>query len=768
MRRWSALLPVAALLCGCATKYPQNEASSTFTYPLQDCTGTRLKAAASEASRADRPVLASQATLCVTPTSPAPTDDASAKAETQRLNLQAASVAEQALRTAMEAPFFKDRERSGLGIALSGGGSKASAFAMGVMAGLADHGMLDRADYMSTVSGGGYAAYFYYTHRLFPHLRSGQRIVASNEDLFRDCINSSDGIVEGPLRDRIRKVNHCERLELSSKSSDVAHIAEDIRYQALLKCSQDLLRPGYCATRTTSGLDSGVAFWGLLGTVSLFPFSNIANTLFDWGYSTAPSARTYHDGIGLAYGATLAQAAPLDPQSIERATKRCGQVAAGEQDLFDCTPNTFDPDPTALTFDELRRGLLQYREPGRQLPFWIINATATKHRSAIGWITSPATDVTNSDMFEMTAVSHGSGRYGYVSASPAIHDMTVLDSVAASAAFLDANQLVINSRALRPIVGVGLHLLNLDWGYDIANYNVSAARRRMHRSLPIPFYWGDSLAARAGLDAENADRQRSAYIRLIDGGNGENLGVYALLKRGIRNILVSDAAQDSWGKFEDICRLAGRLETSRDSLPSHLYLPGLAGFSDHCKRVDDVSYGYDIQGWLTEHPMLLGCIRKDKSTSVDQPCHNLGRGDVRLFVAKPAINHAQFSARQMKGDLGGQVTDCHVRGVDTLGPASLLNCDVALYLKYNHDVETSAMPGCPIFPQHSTSRMTANSSTTMYVAYRELARQYTAQATPILKAILDDDLDDAFETIVGWQEAHALQPKGLKCGRVPP
>lgn len=41
-------------------------------------------------------------------------------------------------------------------------------------------------------------------------------------------------------------------------------------------------------------------------------------------------------------------------------------------------------------------------------------------------------------------------------------------------------------------------------------------------------------------------------------------------------------------------------------------------------------------------------------------------------------------------------------------------------------------------------------------------------AASTLKAILDNDLDSAFETIVGWQAAHALQPKGLKCGRVQP
>src|SRR5262245_54817162 len=42
-------------------------------------------------------------------------------------------------------------------LCLSGGGIRSASFAVGVMQGLARHGLLERFDYLSTVSGGGFA-----------------------------------------------------------------------------------------------------------------------------------------------------------------------------------------------------------------------------------------------------------------------------------------------------------------------------------------------------------------------------------------------------------------------------------------------------------------------------------------------------------------------------------------------------------------------------------------------------------------------------------
>ena len=772
MRVAMLLFLTAVIMSGCASKFPNDESALTFSYPLKHCDSAMLDAARQEMQKSSGAPELSNRTVCVTAPRPGTPPAQTSPDDVSRLEQQAFADAEAKLRISLEAAFFPaERPGSNFGIALSGGGTKASSFAMGVLAGLADHDLLDRADYLSSVSGGGYAAYFYYTHRLFPLVRPGVRTPVTNTELFRDCVSDPEGTAVEEISAKIKSTNYCGRREISSRSPKQEHQQADIRYQSLVKCTQDLLRPGYCDMKTTAGLDSGISLATVLGSASSLIFSNISNTLFDWGYSMSPSARSYKDGIGISYGATLTQAKGLSPYHIINAVWFCGENRGERLDVLDCTPNMFDSDPVPLTFEELRAGLIKSSNAGRQLPFWIMNAAAPESRSVFGWTKSGREDITNSDMFEMTAVSHGSGRFGYVSASPGIHDMSVLDSIAASAAFLDANQLVLQNRAVRTGAGALLHVFNFDWGYDIANYNVSSTRRRVHRSLPVPFYWLDSPIARATLDtdtsAEMKDRHRSVFIRLIDGGNAENLGVYSLLKRGVRNILISDAAQDEDGLFNDICGLARRLQHPSDGrVPSHLYIPGLADFSDHCTSPTKKKFAYDMQGWLARHPVLFGCIRRSPAASGSSACADLKHDEVRLFIVKPAINFDHFVDQQMGRDITGKVMDCHVRGVDVLTPDSLLNCDSAIFLKINHGVERGVSKGCPIFPQHGTVLMTANSSGTMFVAYRELARQYVGQAAGTIAKLLDGDPQAVrdFEEIAAWHSHARLFPRGTTCG----
>lgn len=772
--RLVCLIVMLVLVSGCAGPFPRDEAALGFRYPLAGCNDVMLAAARAQVERAGAAPVRSNENVCVTRLTSSTVNhkDEDDDEERRRLERQALAAEEARLRDALEAPFFPpERKRSHFGIALSGGGTKASSFSIGVLAGLADHELLDRADYLSTVSGGGYAAYFYYAHRLFPLVRPGDRPRASNADLFRDCVSDPTKRASDEVTQRIKSTNYCSRLGMDSLSSDPSHRQADIRYQAFLKCTQDLLRPGYCHMNTTAGyLESGVSMMALGGNILTFPFSNVANTLFDWGLVTSPSARAYKHGIGISYGSTLTRSESVTHADVRDAVQRCGHAGPGTLGLLDCERSGFNAKPVDLTFEELRNGLLQSRLPGRQLPFWIMNAAAPENRSVFGWLRPGNNDPTNSDMFEMTAVSHGSGRYGYVSAPPSIHGMSVLDSVAASAAFLDANQLKHTERVKRFGIGSALHLANLDWGYDIANYNVSSGRRNMHRVLPVGLYWLDSLFATKDADSpELKDRTRSVYIRLIDGGNAENLGAYSLLKRGVRTLLISDAAQDQNGLFEDVCDLAGRLKNAPEgTLAQHLYLPGLAGFAEHCALLEagKRKYAYDMQGWLTGHPILFGCIRRKEAGAPSTACQDIGDDEVRLLVVKPAINFDRFVAQQMDGKVKGNVVKCHVRGVDVLGAESPLNCDSAIYLAINHGVEEGVSPGCPIFPQHRTARTTANSSGTLFVAYRELARQYIGKAAGTLAKLVDGDPQGArdFEDIVAWQAQQNLLPHGTRCG----
>lgn len=79
-------------------------------------------------------------------------------------------------------------------LALSGGGIRSSAYSMGVMKGLDELGFLQMVDVISAVSGGGYAASWYYSQRLRdrasldPYLFSDNsiKLIAQKADFIRD------------------------------------------------------------------------------------------------------------------------------------------------------------------------------------------------------------------------------------------------------------------------------------------------------------------------------------------------------------------------------------------------------------------------------------------------------------------------------------------------------------------------------------------------------------------------------------------------------
>jgi hypothetical protein len=69
-----------------------------------------------------------------------------------------------------------------VGLALAGGGTKAAAFAHGVLHGLNDAGVLQHVDVISSVSGGSYAALWYYTKQI-----EAKRHNFDVKEIFLDC-----------------------------------------------------------------------------------------------------------------------------------------------------------------------------------------------------------------------------------------------------------------------------------------------------------------------------------------------------------------------------------------------------------------------------------------------------------------------------------------------------------------------------------------------------------------------------------------------------
>jgi len=402
------------------------------------------------------------------------------------------------------------------------------------------------------------------------------------------------------------------------------------------------------------------------------------------------------------------------------------------------------------------------------LPFWIINAAAPQHRGFRNWFHRGKGTSAAGDIFEMTAVSHGSEHYGFVSAPVSLYDenFSVLDGVMASAAFFDSHQLRHNAPIQSALIGTALHLSTLDWGIDIPNYNVGDARRTVHRLLPFPLYWLDSAAASLFNPTPDRVRKRSVFIRLMDGGNVENLGVYSLLRRGTQTIIVSDGSTDSDGEFRDLCNLARRLEAETQGKVRHLRLPGLWGFAEHCLTLaEGGKSSYDLRHWTLEFPLLVGCIRHDNETP-DVGCTRLGPNDVRLLIAKPAVRmDKNKDEAEILTDL---IANCLMPGSEFEPSRPFrLNCDTALFMSRNHEFRASRSEssGCLMFPQHESYRMTANSSGSLFRAYRELGRQYVARAKHLLATLRVEPHKGAvkFELLANRQQAFAMRPGVARC-----
>jgi len=661
--------------------------------------------------------------------------------------------AEQRMDSFREATGEPPRDRRLWGLALSGGGSKAAPVAVGVLAGLYDTGLLHKLDYISSVSGGGYGAYFFYTRFLNDEKA---KVVSDQYRLaraFNDCYRSTGALealgvpgdemcnalgVNWPIGSP-RPVNKAFVLA-KTKTGEIVNVE-----QAWLRCRQDVLEPKDCnfagtgsdvwtARRTAAGL--------VVASSLTAPVHHVMNSVFDWGVSLSPSRYVYSRGIGISYGTTQRDAAVLDPNA----------KAKVPTEAYDVPEHSF-ADLAQIT-----------RE--KRLPIWIINATAVPHRSLFGWLRSPTRDFAR-DSFEFTPHSFGSARLGFVNRSR--DDLSVLDAVVTSAAFFDANQIAKGSG--RALLAVGQHTFNANWGIDIANWNTSAARRAFHRAMPFPLYYLDGFVASriaanstddTVLRQDRIDRVSSTFVRLVDGGSADNTGAYALVRRGVKNIIIVDAAQDKRSEFEDLallCREAYRHhrlylvfphidefgaftrpagDPADPARPGCSALPSASTYQGRTQSpIDDKARGHGvglIYRWPA--PVIYGCLSK----SAENAC--LDTESIRIYLLKPAVDAISLHRRAQSSAGADATGDACIRklgGESRYGTepdrwsAQALPCEPTLYALQNYTSKVQSD-----FPQDATVATTMNSSHSKFAAYRDLMRFY-AQFLPGNDQV-DDDL----------------------------
>lgn len=710
-----------------------------------------------------------------------------------------------------------------IGVSLAGGGSKASAFGMGVLAGLDDIGYLGaqgkaeaspRVALISSVSGGSYAAYYFFSQAITDRqLGTGADSTHKTryEHLFADGLThtADKGTIfsEGLLKRLGTKQAHGADV-ISNAVRKEGSTALLNRRQSVVRCTQDLLLPGKC-DREATGEDNNRVWASTVGmllptAVSLVPH-HLFNSLFDMGVNMSPSRLIYRRGIGLTYGSTPLESyqGPLEHDRLTRNEKDKDEetVATDNKTAFffpriPCPPGDANdnltnapPDarllpidqlngkksfmincrtidrqrfPRSIDFNELKEHVYTSGAQGKdELPFWVIQATATKYRSIGGWFTTLERDPFL-DSFEMTSLSFGSRRFGFVPGH--VGSLSVLDAVSSSAAFLDANQQAYRKIWQSVPAGLFQHALNLNWGFDIANPSVSAGRRAFHRTLPLPVQWLDTAVTNIGEEEEaRHDRRRSAFIRLIDGGGAENLGAIGPLRRGIKTLVIADSAQDS-GDFGDVCFLKTKLEGlpaaevptilahAKDAKQVFVHIPGIKNLDEHCKAwIGNTHSRYDLKaatGFTT--PALLGCITTHPR---DTTCKNREGILTRLAIIKPMLDDGYVNdllkkpleqctvGSQLYADKPENEANC---GAGDSRCVAAIPCEVARLI-----AEPSKDRREKNFPQTSTVFTTANSSATLYASYRELARHYVNSSKKAIESAAGDTRE--FETQIGQQ-----------------
>ena len=700
-----------------------------------------------------------------------------------------------------------DWKQPKLAVTLEGGGSKSAPFAMGALAGLHEAKLLEEVDIISSVSGGGYAAYYYFSRLLDAQKAGGATPQSNPAKWFEDCVPSvhRSHFQNKPLSEE-RYCNPDPGPELGPKFSNEklrqSYYAHDnidayikrAPFQSHVRFYQDVLYPRGGMRRVNEnpmdklGTWANVAWLGALHLITV-PLHTVMNSAFAMPENSAPSRTAYRLGIERAYAHTSASWGGAS-QGGNKPELTGGQFA---EQLH--SRNHTLADLRELTGQPVCGTNLQTCK----VPLWVINAAASGGRDLTSWLKTPSNDALRTS-FEMTPFGHGSGTFGFSAKPPTL---PLRDAVGSSAAFLDRDQREVGTGWFRTVANASLSAFNFEWGSDIANYNTSPARADLAHATPLPLYH------------VSRERERMApTIHLSDGGNTDNLGVLAAVRRGAKNVIVVAATGDGRGNMRSLCRAKNHLELDGTY---RVKMPKLAGLNEVCSaqigehervvwgdakitelvcgiRKDTAlcqcgaalepkrcqwrpdksrKPGYDMWNWT--HPVLSGWIERDSRDAEEPTIQKISR----IHLLKPGIDTAGARAQLAKSPAADATPLCVIDPDGQAHPIrhQILQCDgeqdampcaalaftVSNFCKARLDSgsDSDLTPNSPrewrgSFPQHAVEITTLNSSYTLFGAYFDLGRHFARRLHWV------SDEKGAFALVGNKQPPAAMLPRASK------
>lgn len=585
--------------------------------------------------------------LCGCSTVAEPIDHSSAT-RTELRNITAISLAQDYQVERAYRP--EQRRQPSIGLALSGGGTKAAMFAHGVLHGLHNQGVLEEVDAISSVSGGSYAAYWYFTKML-----AAKEQGFALSEIFEDCVPSywtefgdnqtqlttaMTRALNPPLRNDPKSfvMPPCAGPDHLNKNRN-----DPYRWQAHLVRWPDIFET---APVKPDGEKQGRPERIIIAGVATGLFIEPIRQLF---HHQSAIPNLYQYGIERTWG--------LNPEP------RSKNADANEADNWtysngDRAINSgiLRIDAAKTTWSELRK---LYTAPStmpstaKLMPLWIANTnSAGKTPDAIKNVRH---------IFEMTPFGYGNQELGYINNIDKTPIMDLGTSVRASAGFADAQG--IEAPFFQGVIKF------------------------------FSYFWP---GARWGVPAKVQDPDGTIHnVHLSDGGGAENLGLYSLLKRGLNDIIVVDAAQDETGSMKDLCEVK-----------KALFNDGVTLVFQALKNLDEVcnskELSYNVSDW--RNPVLKGIATW--SPVPGQPTRVS-----TIWLIKAAWH--QQAVRDTYND-----KNC--------GDVGRTDCFLTVFYGHNSTEQIKkdphGPPGNMVFPQLPTTGSTANSSSYLFWGYRELGR----------------------------------------------
>jgi len=477
----------------------------------------------------------------------------------------------------------------GLGVSFSGGGNRSAAFAIGVLRALHESGVLAKVDVISAVSGGSYALSWFLSQPLY------HRATLDNPKAMLGKVQHEMFDLNGPFQRHL--VERAKPFHASSLFTLFALVALMLPFDLVF----------FNALRVFSmPLSSGS------GAARL---ANLLNAM-----SMARSS--YREGIQATYQVfpDRDNRAPAEALSIwDR-----GFIASEHLDLTAW-------DVPAVSFATMRDFASR-----AGLPSFVFNTTVSPPAPATG---APLGD----RIFELGPIGLGSNSCGYLTweeteglgwepGAPVEKDWMRSRFRASDDRFGAASPYAtIRNFNVAPAIsgaalsGTNIEARNMRWLLRLLNMGLEYV-------VPSP-----------------ADRARA--VRLSDGGHSENLGAYALLRRGCRTIVIVDAEHDphyQFGAYDKLKRAAAAELDVEIAVPElDRILTGAAAFSPATPILRGTTRGRQHQGTL--HYIKL-CAHADWLGDQAEDVNLYARKHSR-FPQEPTIDQ-YFQAAQFRAYRG--------------------------------------------------------------------------------------------------------------------